>query len=93
MLSLLDLVYTSDVISIVRSHLSRLPLLELFKLTSYLMAIITDISTYPAAYFEIDGPYGEMLPVALLDVLFGGITNRPGTNLLFVNLISYDVIF
>ena len=70
-------VFSTDVVTRVRTVISRLPLLTVYGYTVRFLSMITDLDSYPAELFVASGPFSELLPVSLLSYLFGGFDNLP----------------
>ena len=87
LLDILSPVFSTSIVSTVRVHISRLPLLTIYEYLIRFLSMITDLDSYPDELFDAAGPFSELLPVSLLSYLFGGFDNLPG-NFYFLFLIS-----
>ena len=74
----MSLVYPMPVIAILRKHCSTLSLMELRQYAMITYEAVTDLSLYHRDYLAVGTPAHQILPGALLDVLFGGSTQRTG---------------
>ena len=75
----MDHVFNPDVIAILRKQCANLSLLELREYSAITYEAITDLRFLSEADLEVGTPVRAALPGAMLDILFGGSSNRQGT--------------
>ena len=82
-LSVINILYCADVVSIVREYLSSISLRQLRESVLFLLEIVTDLSFLSPRLFRSGTPSCEMLQRAILDALYFGSASRP-SNFVFV---------
>ena len=71
-------VYAMPVIAILREKCSELSLMELRERVLLICEAITDLSLFHTDLLAIGTPAHQILPGALLDILYNGSSYRPG---------------
>ena len=84
----MDHVFSHDVIAILRKRCADLSLLQLREYSAITYEAITDLSFFSEADLAIGTPVHAALPGAILDILFGGSSDRQGTLFVLVYLFS-----
>ena len=77
-LEIMDHVFDPNVIEILRRRCSDLSLLELREYSAITYEAITDLRFFSEADLAVGTPVHAALPGAMLDVLFGGSSDRQG---------------
>ena len=87
----MDHVFNHGVVAILRKRCADLSLLELREYSAITYEAITDLSFFSEADLAIGTPVRAALPGAMLDILFGGSSERSGT--LYFYYLIYLLIF
>ena len=83
------MVYPDTLVSELRPYLSGMKLMELRERVLKLLFIITDLALVPSSNLQFGAPFLSLLGYAIIDTLFDGSTNRPGTISVLMEYISH----